>query len=235
MEPTRQRDVLMRSLSDFARTLLVTYDIDFVLDGLLDRLVDVLDLAGAGISLAEDGRLQDTHTTAPELSALEDVQLKTLTGPCVVAFHTGRTFPMPDISEWQDRWPRYCEVAHLIGIRAAVGVPMQLGDHTFGAVNLYSGVLRSWSSEDLELAGLVRDMACGYLVNVTKLRQQQELTDQLQNALRTRVVIEQAKGLLAAAEHISLQQAFERIRATSRSQQRALREVAGDLVRDLQP
>jgi AmiR/NasT family two-component response regulator len=112
---------------------------------------------------------------------------------------------------------------------------MRLGDQTFGALNLYDATPRRWSTADLELAGLVRDMACGYLVNVTKLRQQQELTEQLQGALRTRVVIEQAKGMLAAAENITLQQAFERIRRMARSRQRPLREIARDLVQTLEP
>jgi GAF domain-containing protein len=234
VDATQQREALVRTLADFARTLLVTYDIDYVLESLLAQLSDALDLTGAGISLAKGDQLHDTHTSTPELSRLEGVQLDTLTGPCAVAFHTGEPVIVPDLAEWVDRWPLYCAAAEQLGIHAAVGLPMRLGDQTFGALNLYHWAPRSWSAEDLEFAGLARDMACGYFVNVTKLRQQQELTEQLQGALRTRVVIEQAKGMLAAAENITLQQAFERLRRTARSRQLPLREVAVELVQTLQ-
>jgi GAF domain-containing protein len=235
MDGTQQQDALVRTLSEFTRTLLVTYDIDYVLDTLLTQLTDALGLAGAGISLAKGDQLHDTHTSSPDLARLEDVQLATSTGPCAVAFSTGERVVVADLHEWASRWPQYCEVAVQLGIRSVVGLPMLLGDQTFGAVNLYDAAPRDWSTADLEFAGLVRDMACGYFVNVTKLRQQQELTEQLQGALRTRVVIEQAKGMLAAAENITLQQAFERIRRMARSRQRPLRDIARELVQTLEP
>ena len=234
MDATQQREALVRTLAEFARTLLVTYDIDYVLESLLAQLSEALGLTGAGISLAKGDQLHDTHTSTPELSRLEDVQLDTLTGPCAVAFHTGEPVVVPDLAEWADRWPLYCEAAAQLGIHSAVGLPMRLGGQIFGALNLYHWEPRSWSAEDLEFAGLARDMACGYFVNVTKLRQQQELTDQLQGALRTRVVIEQAKGVLASAENITLQQAFERLRRTARARQQPLREVALELVQTLE-
>jgi GAF domain-containing protein len=235
MDDTRQRDALVRTLSEFARTLLVTYDIDFVLDTLLTQLTGSLGLTGAGISLAKGDRLQDTHASSADLSRLEDVQLATSTGPCAVAFRTGEPVVVPDLAEWTSRWPRYCEVAAELGIHSVAGLPMRLGDQTFGALNLYDATPRDWTTEDLDFAGLVRDMACGYFVNVTKLNQQQELTEQLQGALRTRVVIEQAKGMLASAENITLQQAFERIRRMARSRQRPLRDIARELVQTLEP
>jgi GAF domain-containing protein len=235
VDDTRQREALVRTVSDFARTLLVTDDVDHVLETFLTRLTGTLGLAGAGISLAKGDRLQDPHTSSPDLSRLEDVQVATATGPGAVGFRTGEPVVVPDLTEWASRWPRYCEVAAEVGIRSVAGLPMRLGDQTFGALNLYDATPRAWSTEDLELAGLARDLACGYLVNLTKLHQQQDLTEQLQSALRTRVVIEQAKGMLAAAENITLQQAFERIRRMARSRQRPLREIARDLVRTLEP
>jgi GAF domain-containing protein len=130
----------------------------------------------------------------------------------------GTPVTVPDLREVVTRWPEYAATAARHGIRAAAGIPLKLEDTTIGALDLYAREVRDWPAEDVAAAQVLADMATSYLVNVSKLEQHRQLNEQLEQALQSRIVIEQAKGITANAGAVSVDSAFGLIRRHARSQ-----------------
>ena len=107
---------------------------------------------------------------------------------------------------------------------------MKLADHSFGALNMYTTDPRTWSEDDLNAAQVLSSVATSYLVNSSKVRQLEQLTEQLQHALTARVIIEQAKGVVATRDGVSVDQAFHRIRRHARRHNTTIRTVAEAIV-----
>jgi GAF domain-containing protein len=221
----------LRTLSEFTRTLLTPYDVHAMFDQLVDRVTSVLGLAGSGVSLDRDGRLELATALGDDVTAAEQAQEQCQMGPCVTAFRSGEIVAVPDLREARSRWPEYAAVADGVGIRAVASIPMRLGDVTVGALNLYAREVRDWPREDLDAAVVLADMATVYLINASHHRKQVELTEQLQQALDSRLVIEQAKGMLAARHSISPERAFERLRSLARNRSVTVQAVAEAVVR----
>jgi len=115
-------------------------------------------------------------------------------------------------------------------VAGVAGIPMRLADKVIGSLNLYSTEPREWSDEDIAVAAVLADVATSYLVNASKLRQHEQLSEQLQHALESRVVIEQAKGITAQQQGITVDQAYQRMRRHARSHNASLRAVAEAIV-----
>ena len=113
---------------------------------------------------------------------------------------------------------------------AGLSLGMRLADQVIGALNLYSLEPRDWSDEDMAVAGVLADVATSYMVNASKLHQQEQLSQQLQEALDSRVVIEQAKGITAQQHAVSIDQAYQRMRRHARTNNASLRTVAEAIV-----
>jgi len=223
--------LFLRTVSEFSGRLLTPYDVDAVLKDLMARLGEVFDLAGAGVALVgADGELRSAAGFPAGVDTLEQIQNAEQAGPCVEAFRTGEVLAISDLDQHSDRWPAYCEAARSLGLGAAVGIPLRLLGQSIGAVDLYATGRRSWPEEDLEAAVVLADMVTAYLINASKLRQQEQLTEQLQTALESRTVIEQAKGVIAARHGVSIDEAFELIRRHARSRQVTVRGVADAIV-----
>jgi len=107
---------------------------------------------------------------------------------------------------------------------------MRLADKIIGALNLYSSQPRDWSDEDIAVAGVLAGVATSYVVNASKLRQQEQLSEQLQHALESRVVIEQAKGITAQQNSVTVDQAYRLMRGHARNNNASLRTVAEAIV-----
>jgi GAF domain-containing protein len=229
--------LFVRTLSSFTKDLLTAYDADEMLQSLAEQVTHVLNVAGCGVSVASQDERLSFATAVPEhLALLERLQGERQGGPCYEAYTTGHVVAVADLREVQDRWGEYTSVAVDLGVLSVAGIPMSLQGHSIGAMNLYSAEVREWAEEDLAAAQALADMATGYLVNASKLEQQQQLTDQLTLALSSRVAIEQAKGVVAEAENISVDQAFQRIRRWARNHNATLRSVAQEVVeRGLRP
>ena len=221
----------LRTLSEFTRTLLTPYDVHAMFHQLADRVTSVLGLTGSGVCLARAGRLELDTALGDDVTAVELVQERHQAGPCVTAFRTGEIVAVRDLREAPSRWPEYVRVAEEMGILAVASIPMRLDDVTVGALNLYSREVRDWPREDLDAAVVLTDMATVYLINASHHRKQVELTEQLQHALDTRLVIEQAKGMLAVRHSITPEQAFERLRTLARSRSVTVEAVAEAVVR----
>ncbi len=161
---------------------------------------------------------------------LELLEIQNNDGPCLEAFRTGRTVEGIDLALYVDKWPSFAPAALSAGIGTAYAVPMRLRDQTIGALNLFHTGTDPVGPHELDVARVMADMATIGIINNWSNRQQEVLTQQLQGALTSRVVIEQAKGVLAEREGLSMGKAFEYLRRIARSSRRPLADVASDMV-----
>jgi ANTAR domain/GAF domain len=228
--------LFMRTLSEFTRHLLTPHDTEQALTRTSVLVTRVLGLAGSCVSLGHSDDDLTLVTPVPErLAALERVYRETGTGPCMTAYKEERVVAVEDLGDHTEQWPAYCAVAEKVGVSSVASVPMQLQGIRVGALNLYGNGHRTWPEPDLSVAVVMADMATGYLINASVIHRQTELNAQLQEALNTRIAIEQAKGVLANSHQISVDEAFDRLRKYARAHNAPLHEIAEAVVdRDLQ-
>ncbi|GAA4434092.1 GAF and ANTAR domain-containing protein [Georgenia halophila] len=219
----------VQTLSDFIRTLVRPYDVDSLLNDLALRIADVLHLSGAGVSLEQEGKLRMVTVIPSHLAALEKYQENHQDGPSVEAFRDSRVSLIPDVEYTRNRWPEYVELARASGTSSIAVLPLALDERAFGTLSLYAD-RRDWPEDDVAAASLMADMATGYLINASTHHQQNELNDQLSHALESRVVIEQAKGIIAESRGLSVSQAFELIRRHARSHNVKVRDLSEAIV-----
>jgi GAF domain-containing protein len=226
-------DTILESLRRFAAALTGGYGIGDVLHNLTEEMPQVLNLTGAGVTLVHHGRQRFVTAAIEAIADLERVQENFQKGPCIDAVAAARPVTVPDIAaaDVADTWPDYIKAAKASGIRAVAGIPMRADEVAIGAVNLYDSEPRAWTDDDLRAAAIFADIATGYLVHASAAQQQQRTADQLQQALNTRLVIEQAKGVLAAKHAISVDAAFGRLRRYARDHRQGLHEVARGVVK----
>ena len=146
------------------------------------------------------------------------------------AHQTGEVVAIGDLNDQPDRWPAITTTAAELGMTAAAGIPMRTDTTRIGALNLYHRDQRDWTEEDLETARLLAGAATAYVLNTSRLQRAERVAEQLQEALDSRVVIEQAKGVLHVANDISIDAAFTLLRDHARRHQAPLRSVANAVV-----
>lgn len=219
-------------LAEFITSLLTPYDIDLALDDLANRVRDLLDIAGVGVALIKDEKLQLATALPDEMRALENVQVETQRGPCIDALRSDEFVAVNNLRDasWRDKWPQYCRMAEEVGVHAVAGIPMRIKEQSIGAVNLYSKQVKTWSDQELFYAQTFANAASIYLLNASAFDQERELATYLQRALDSRVLIEQAKGITAEANGIKMDAAFELIRNRARSRNASIRSVAEAIV-----
>src|SRR5450631_1519256 len=186
--------LFLQTLSRFAVVLPARYDLEAALGELTESVTAVLGLGGSGVTMAEDGRLRFVTAVSQASGALERVQEEHQEGPCRDAYESGEVVRVTDVRKESARWPHYSATATRLGVAGVAGIPMRDGDEVIGALNIYSREPREWSDKDIAVAVVLADVATGYVVNASKLHDQEQLSEQLQTALDSRVVIEQAKG-----------------------------------------
>ncbi|MET0915623.1 MAG: GAF and ANTAR domain-containing protein [Jiangellaceae bacterium] len=222
--------LLVETLSGFAKTLLVPYDVDAVLEELTEHVTAVLGLVGSGVTLVRDGQLQFANAVNDAVVELEQAQHEYQRGPCLDAIRESEIVAIVDLRQQRERWPEYVAVADQHGVCSVAGIPLTLANRAVGALNLYAARPRDWSAKDLLAARVLADMATGYLVNASKLDQQRQLNEQLQRALEHRLVIEQAKGITAHAHNATVDVAFAMIRRHARNHNTSIQTIAEAIV-----
>jgi len=220
----------MQTLSQFAATLVKDFSVSDVLHDLAERATAVVGADSAGVCLQHDSHLRFATALDERCSRLERVQENEQAGPCVDALQAGKVVAVADLGAATTGWGAYGIAAREAGIAAIAGIPMRLDGQKIGTLNLYSNTPREWSEEDLDAARVLADIASSYVINSSKLAQQRRLSEQLREALDSRVVIEQAKGVLAAERRISMDDAFELLRRHARNYRTSLRSVAEAVV-----
>ena len=197
-----------------------------------EHATTILEATGAGVSIATTGGdLEFLAATHEGVAAVERAQEAGQVGPCVEAYRSGEVVAVGDISQL-NRWGDYGVTAANQGFTAVVGIPLTVGEHRVGSLDVYDHRLRGWGADSLAAAGVLSDMATAYVVRSSELAAARELSRQLQSALDSRVVIEQAKGMLARAHSLSVEDAFAVLRSHARTNHVSLRSVAQAVVED---
>ncbi len=225
-------ETLLDSLERFAAALTSGYGIGDVLHNLTGEMAEVLSLSGAGVTLVHDGRQRFVTAADEAIATLERVQESSQKGPCIDAVASAAPVAVPDIAhgDASNRWPDYTVAAKNGGIHAVAGIPMLADGAAIGAVNLYDSQPRDWSAEDLRVATIFASIATGYLAHASSARQQQRTAEQLEQALNTRLIIEQAKGVLATQRETTVDEAFKRLRNYAREHNARIHDVSRSVV-----
>jgi GAF domain-containing protein len=223
--------LFMKTLSRFCVVLPEHHDLDAAaLAELTKSVTAVLGLGGSGVTMAEEGQLQFVTAVTPDSKVLERSQEEHQEGPCRDAYESGEVVRVTDVRQESARWPHYSATATDLGIAGVAGIPMRDGDEVIGALNIYSREPREWSDQDIAVAVVLADVATSYVLNASKLHDQEQLSEQLQQALDSRVVIEQAKGITAQKKSVTIDHAYQLMRGHARNNHASLRMVAEAIV-----
>ncbi len=223
---TREGSVV-RSLVEMADTLVDDFDVVDLLTGLADRCVSVLGVSAAGVMLASPrGWLQLVASSNEAMRVVELFELQAQEGPCLDAFRTGERVEHENLEAGVGRWPRFATVAMEAGFRSAFALPMRLRDTTIGALNLFSVTQTPMDEDDVLVARAFADLAAISVLHHGAAVETQRINEQLTQALESRVLIEQAKGVIFERAGIDMAEAFRRLRAYARSNNLHLTHVA---------
>jgi GAF domain-containing protein len=222
---------LARVFVELADTLVEEFDTLDFLQGLADRCVELLDVDATGLLLADPrGDLQLMAATTERARLLELLALRSREGPCVDCYTTGLPLTNVDLTRAADRWPVFAPAAVEAGFAATHVLPLRLRRQVIGALNLFTDDVRVLTAENLGVAQAMADAATIGLLHERNLRDQTVLAEQLQAALTSRVLIEQAKGVLAERSGLSMGEAFTRLRSHARRTGLTLTAVATAVV-----
>jgi GAF domain-containing protein len=230
IEATRTEQ-LFEAFTTLADTLVVGYDVLDLLQSLVDYCHDLLEVDSAGILLANNsGELEVVASTSEANTLVEFMQLDADAGPCMEAFRTRRVVSVPDVSVGSERWPDFSATARAQGICSIYAIPLRLRQTTIGTLNLMRNQPGEIDEHDVRAAQALADVATIGILQERTIRDASKIRDQLQHALSSRIVIEQAKGVVAQTGQVSMDAAFDRIRRYARTQQMSLSELARQLV-----
>jgi len=223
---TRESDVV-RSLVEMADTLVDDYDVVDLLTGLSDRCVALLGASAAGVMLASPaGGLGLVASSSEAMRLLELFELQADEGPCLEAFRTGERVAHENLVAGAGRWPLFASAAVQAGFRSAFALPLRLREVRIGALNLLSVSAAPMDEADVIVARAFADLAALSIAQHRASAEAQRLNEQLSGALNSRVVIEQAKGVISERAGIDLAEAFARLRAYARNGNLRLTDVA---------
>jgi GAF domain-containing protein len=227
---TREQRIV-ETFIELADTMVDDFDVVDFLHRLAQRCVELLDCSEAGLLLADAaGRLRVMASSSERSDALDLLQLQNEEGPCYECFRRGEPVSSQDLRREDDRWPTFARAARDRGFGSVQALPMRVRGSTVGALNLFRAELGTIMERDVPLAQGMADIAAVALLQERAVRESQGVTQQLQNALSSRVVIEQAKGVLAERAQVSVDAAFAYLRNYARSNNRRLGEIAAEVV-----
>jgi transcriptional regulator with GAF, ATPase, and Fis domain len=224
---------LNETFVELADTLVRPFDVDDVLHTLATRCVDLFDVDGAGLVLADQaGALHVIGSSMEQARMLELFEVQNQEGPCLDCYRTGELVAEENL-ESGSRWPRFAAEAVAAGFHSVHAVPMRLRTDVIGALNLFRIPAGSLGFADLTACQALADVATISLLQDRAVREARLLAGQLQVALNNRIVIEQAKGVLSERAAVDMDAAFQLMRAHARSHNRHLADVAHAVIEGL--
>ncbi len=222
---------LLQTFATLADTLVTGYDVVDLLQVLVDRCQTLLDATAAGILLADHfGDLELVASTSESANVVETMQISADAGPCIDSFTTGRTVSVADIREVPAAWHQFRDSALAHGYLSIHALPLKLRDTTLGTLNLLRTAPGELPERDMIAARALADVATIGILQERAIRETDTVRQQLQNALNSRVVIEQAKGVVAYRHSITPEDAFDVIRRYARANNLTISHVASALV-----
>jgi transcriptional regulator with GAF, ATPase, and Fis domain len=228
---TTREELITDTFVELADTLVAEFDaIDF-LHTLIARAVTLLDADAGGIMLTDSrGGLEVLAASSHEVHLVELFELQHLEGPCLEAFRTGQAVTKADLAAMRAAWPTFTPRLEQAGFSSAQAVPMRLRSEIIGALNVFRVSPGALSAADMKLARSLADVATVGLLQERTIRTHHLLAEQLQGALNSRVLIEQAKGVLAERTGLEVDEAFALLRTHARRNGMPLQIVARDVV-----
>jgi GAF domain-containing protein len=225
---------LAKIFVEVADTLVDEFDLIEFMHMLANHAADLIGAPAVGLLLADQrGRLEFLAASDENTKLLELFQVQAREGPCLDAFNTAAPVINADLAEAGARWPRFAPRATAAGFRSVHAFPLRLRSEVIGALNVFgSQPGRTLSHVDVPIVQALADVAAIGLLQERAIRRGEVLTEQLQGALNSRIIIEQAKGAVAQANGVSVDEAFTLIRAYARRTNRRLVDVAHTIVTD---
>jgi len=222
---------MLQTFARLADTLVDDFDVLDLMQTLVEACTDLLPVTAAGILLlADDGQLELAASTSEANRIVESMQLSAEAGPCIESFSTGRIVSVPSIAEVPVAWSAFHDSALAQGFTTAHAIPMRLRQTTIGTLNLMNVASEPLGAEAIMAGKALADVATIGILQERALRENGALSAQLQTALDSRVVIEQAKGVVAQTHDVTIERAFEIIRSYARQHRSSLGDVARAVV-----
>jgi len=222
---------LAHTFVELADTLVADFDVIDLMHTLVQRCAELLDSSEVGIALANaQGKLQVLASSTERMRVLELIEIQDDEGPCRDCFRDGKSVINQRLDETPSRWPKFTSQARSAGFQMVHALPLRLRNETVGAMNILSAELRTLSPLEVDLAQALADAATIGILQERAVRRGVQLAEQLQGALDSRIVVEQAKGIVAERLQVGMEEAFALIRRYARSERRRLSEVAVDLI-----
>lgn len=231
MDGSERQQVLAEVFVVLADSLREGYEIVDTMDVLVRASTSFTAGSEAGIVLADGaGVLHVVASTSERATDVEEKQLGTSEGPCFESFSNGTTVEVEDIAASAERWPGFAAVALSRGFKSAHAVPLTLRQQTLGSLNILSEQNGPFDDRDAALVQALSIAATISIVQFQTIQHQNVLTAQLQHALDSRVLIEQAKGVISQRRGISMNDAFALLRSYARGRNQNLRDVSDQIV-----
>jgi GAF domain-containing protein len=223
--------LLSETFVELADTMVVGFDVIDFLHVLTDRSVRLLDAAAAGLLLADPrGELRVVAASSERARLLELFQIQNDQGPCLDCYRRGQPVAAADLGAAGQRWPRFAATARQAGFAAVQALPMRLREQIIGALNLFRARPGPFDRADIRVGQALADVATISLLHERSLRRSETLNEQLQAALNSRVMIEQAKGKLAERFNVDMDDAFSMLRSYARVRNLRLSDLARDFI-----
>ena len=230
-DPMTREAMLTRTLVDLADTLVDDFDVVDLLTRLADHCVEVLDVDAAGIMLAApDGQLRVMASSSEAMRVLELFEIQAQEGPCLDCHRSGRPVVNEDLAVVDGQWPRFAAEALDAGFHSAHALPMRLRGTVIGALNLFRAGPGEMSSSDSIVAQAFADVATIAVLQHRAAQEAQVINEQLTHALNSRIVIEQAKGMLAERLGLDMEPSFSVLRNHARNHNLRLTDLANAII-----
>jgi transcriptional regulator with GAF, ATPase, and Fis domain len=232
IEPAVAREPeVTATLIRLADSLVEDFDLVDVLDELARDCVRLLGVTAAGLLLAgATGELHVMAASSEQTRLLELFQLQREQGPCLDCYHLGEPVNATDLARQSQRWPLFARAALDTGYRSVHALPLRLRQQILGALNLFSDKPGALGETAARLGQALADMATITILHERALRESEHVAAQLQTALDSRIVIEQAKGVLAERGDLAMDDAFQALRKHARDHNLRLHDVARGIV-----
>jgi GAF domain-containing protein len=217
---------------EIADTLVDDFDLIEFLQRVTTRSTELAGVTAAGLLLADgQGQLSFMAASDERTRLLELFQVQSDEGPCRDCFHQGSPVMETDLGAADDRWPRFAALARDAGFGSVHAFPLRLRGNVIGALGLFG--TGSLDASSVRIVQALADVATIGLLQERAIHRGELLTEQLQGALNSRIVIEQAKGVIAQLYGTSVDDAFDLLRAYCRGHGLHLSKVAAALVADV--
>lgn len=231
MSETSREARLSTAFVKLADTLTAEYDMVDLLHTLLDECVDVLAQNAGGLMISDSlGHLELLASTSEKADLVEVMQLAAGAGPCIECYKTGVSVSVSNINDTTTRWPDFSAVALKQGFRSVMAVPLRLRGQVIGTMNLFANTVGVVNERDAAIAQALADVATIGILQERAIRETNVVTEQLQRALESRVLIEQAKGVLSELGSLEMDEAFAALRSYARDHNLTIRVVAEKVV-----